>query len=186
MKITSIGSVHGRFQLFHNDHLRYITTALNQCDIIIIGITSYVNSELTYIDKASHRSIPKNNPFTYYERTQIISSALDECGIQSNRYFFTPFPIETPDILYQFIPVNIACFTTVYDDWNREKVKILEEYGYQVNVLWESDNKLITGSNLREKIIIGDESWMEDVPKATIEAVNVLNIRHRLKRQVLS
>jgi len=35
------GSIHGRFQPFHNEHLDYVLRALDRCDFLWIGITQY-------------------------------------------------------------------------------------------------------------------------------------------------
>nr|WP_319490981.1 hypothetical protein [uncultured Desulfobacter sp.] len=177
---VEIGSVHGRFQLFHNDHLRYVLAAIERCDFLIVGVTSFVNTELTLMEKARHRALPRNNPFTYYERTQVIREALVDSGVSSSHFSFSPFPIEQPELLPQFVPLDVKCYTTVYDEWNRQKVKTLLDTGYDVEVMWESDNKEIAGSELREKILNGDESWKKFVPEASVKAVAALGIRHRI------
>jgi len=182
MKKCDSGCVHGRFQLFHNDHLRYIMKGFERSESLIIGITSFINSDLITMEAAKHRAVPQNNPFTYYERTEVISNALDDAGVSSDKYSFSPFPIEQPEFLPQFIPYNILCFTTIYDDWNREKVKTLRDRGYEVEVLWESKIKKIEGSNLRDKILRGDDAWKYSVPSATIDAVKSLDIYNRIKK----
>ena len=35
-----IGVVCGRFQIFHNEHLQYVMAAKEQCEHLIVGITS--------------------------------------------------------------------------------------------------------------------------------------------------
>ena len=44
--MIELGFIHGRFQLFHNDHLRYALLAKEQCKKLIVGITSPENASL--------------------------------------------------------------------------------------------------------------------------------------------
>jgi nicotinamide mononucleotide adenylyltransferase len=173
-------SVHGRFQPFHNEHLAYVSEAKHRCDFLWIGITKYdiTPSEFTPLGRPRER--PENNPLTYFERITIIAESLIEAGIPRGSFGFVPFPIETPQRLPEFMPVSIPCFTTICEDWNKEKIKILRSYGYSVTVLWERDRKLITGGAIREEIIQGGVDWHSLVPPATVRAVKALNLRKRL------
>jgi nicotinamide-nucleotide adenylyltransferase len=38
--MEELGFIHGRFQLFHNDHLNYALLAKSQCKKLIVVITS--------------------------------------------------------------------------------------------------------------------------------------------------
>ena len=42
--MIELGFIHGRFQLFHNEHLRYALLAKKQCKKLIVGITSPENA----------------------------------------------------------------------------------------------------------------------------------------------
>ena len=180
--LHSIGSVHGRFQVFHNDHLDYLLAGLAQCEHLLVGITSYLVTSLSQSDTAPHRGQAQNNPLTYFERCGMIRQSLIERGIDVARFTFTPFPIETPTLLPQFIPISIPCLTTVYDDWNREKVRLLREAHYQVVVLWERSEKKMSGSDIRQQIAAGSTEWRQLVPPATVRAVEELDLSSRLRR----
>ena len=39
--MIELGFIHGRFQLFHNDHLQYALLAKEQCKKLIVGITNF-------------------------------------------------------------------------------------------------------------------------------------------------
>jgi len=177
---VAAGSVHGRFQPFHNEHLEYALAAKRQCEFLWIGITKYdiTPSEFTPLGRPRER--PENNPLTYFERVSIIAEALIEAGVERSLFAFVPFPIETPRRLSEFMPTSVPCFTTVCEDWNREKITILRGYGYTVNVLWERTKKLVSGGQIREDIINGGTAWRPMVPGATARGLDRLNMRERL------
>jgi nicotinamide mononucleotide adenylyltransferase len=170
------GSVHGRFQPFHNEHLEYVTAAHRNCRFLWIGITKY---DLEVSPLGREREKPENNPLTYLERISIIAEALSDIGISRESFAFVPFPIEHPQKLKQFLSTSVLCFTTICEPWNREKIKVLEGEGYSVRVLWERDKK-VAGHAIREQIIRGETGWKENVPPATARAVDRLGVRGRL------
>jgi nicotinamide mononucleotide adenylyltransferase len=174
------GSAHGRFQPFHNEHLEYVLAARRECRFLWIGMTKY-DLDLETSPLGRDREKPENNPLTYYERIAIIREALTDCGVAPETFNFIPFPIEHPHKLKQFLSTAVPCFTTICEDWNREKIKVLEGEGYVVKVLWEREKK-VTGRDVRERIIRGDHAWREMVPSATARAVERLNIQDRLRR----
>jgi nicotinamide mononucleotide adenylyltransferase len=178
--MIAAGSVHGRFQPFHNDHLEYVLAAKEQCRFLWVGITKYdiTPSEASPLARARER--PDHNPLTYFERINMIASALLESGVSRESFGFVPFPIETPSRLPAFMPTSIPCFTTIREEWNKEKIRVLEARGYQVIVLWERPDKIIYGGFIREDILNGGTQWKEMVPPATMKAAEQLNLRQRL------
>jgi cytidyltransferase-like protein len=178
--MLAMASVHGRFQPFHNGHLEYALAAKKRCDFLWIGITKFDITPAEFNLLGRPRELPENNPLTFYERVMIISAAFEQVGIERGAYGFVPFPIETPNRLSEFLPPSVPCFTTVCEDWNKEKIAILKRYGYTVNVLWERPTKTITGSRIREDIISGGDMWRTLVPPATARAVDELKIKERL------
>ena len=179
MNEISEGSVHGRFQPFHNEHLEYVLAAHRACEFLWVGITKY-DLDLETSPLGREREKPENNPLSYFERVTIIGEALVEAGLQRSAFSFVPFPIEHPTKLKQFLAPSVPCFTTICEEWNREKIKVLEAQGYTVRVLWEHD-KNVTGRNIREQIISGDRGWRQQVPNATVRAVDRLDLRSRLR-----
>jgi nicotinamide mononucleotide adenylyltransferase len=180
MSIATVGSVHGRFQPFHNEHLEYVIEAKKQCEFLWIGLTKYdiSPSDSTPLGRARER--PENNPLTYFERLNMIMESLVEAGVEKGTFGFVPFPIETPQRLPEFLPISVPCFTTVCEEWNREKIRILRGYGYNVIVLWERTKKIVTGGTIREDIISGGSAWRSMVPPGTMRAIERLNLRDRL------
>ena len=161
------GVIHGRFQGLHNGHMEYLLTAKKRCDFLVIGITNFlgnaVDSEISRID--DHRLSEEGNPFSFYERLEMISGALIEAGVPREEFTVVPFPIENPEQIKNFVPGNAVYFMTIYDEWGKEKKKRLEELGLSVEVMWERTEaqKPISGSLVRERIKSGKE-WKNLVP----------------------
>jgi nicotinamide mononucleotide adenylyltransferase len=174
------GSVHGRFQPFHNEHLEYVLAAKKECEFLWIGITKFDIAPIEGNPLARDRERPENNPFTFFERMSMIMESLVDAGVKKDAFGFVPFPIETFHKLPDFMPLNIPCFTTICEAWNREKIRVLSTLGYEVVVLWEKESKTISGAEVRAGIIAGDDRWEAMVPAATRRWIRILNIRERL------
>ena len=163
--MVELGFIHGRFQLFHNDHLQYALLAKEKCKKLIVGITSPENATLIREDIDPHRSEEASNPFTYYERFNMIKLALLEAGISREDFEIVPYPIERPEILYNYVPLSATSFFTIYDDWGYEKLHRLGELGYGTHVLFDKREKAMCSTEIRHKIVNGDD-WSHMVPKA--------------------
>ena len=168
--MVELGFIHGRFQLFHNDHLNYALLAKGQCEKLIVGITSPENASLIREEIDPHRSEAASNPFTYYERYNMIKLALLEAGVKREDFEIVPYPIERPEILYNYVPLNATSFFTIYDDWGYEKLHRLRELGYGTNVLFDKREKAMCSTEIRQKIFKGDE-WKDMVPNAVYEYI---------------
>lgn len=176
-----IASAHGRFQPLHSGHLEYLLAAKARCTFLWIGITQYEVDSPIEVSADDHRHLRRNNPLTYFERAEMLRDAMGDAGVASMAYGIGPFPIERPDALHQFLPVSVPIFTTIYDDWNRHKVAVLREAGYQVMVLWEREAKEHSGSEIRRLIVEGNPLWHELVPQATVQALESLHVAERLR-----
>src|SRR5712692_168856 len=170
-----------RFQPFHNGHLEYVLAAQKRSSFLWVGITKYDIdvSELSPLGR--HREKPENNHLTYHERLVMIGAALSERGVPRDAFAFIPFPIEKPAKLPQFLPVSVPCFTTICEEWNREKIQVLKSQGYEVIVLWERERKEITGGEVRDDMIRGGTRWRELVPSATIQYAHEFKLQERLR-----
>ena len=146
-----------------------------------IGITKFDidTTELSPLGRTREKA--ENNPLTYHQRITMIAGALTENGIRPDEFAFIPFPIEKPSKLGQFLPASVPCFTTVYEEWNREKISVLESHGYKVIVLWERQTKEISGGEIRNDMIAGGSKWKKLVPNATVEYVEKFGLIERLR-----
>lgn len=168
-----MGSVHGRFQPFHNGHLDYVLEAFGRADFLWVGLTQIFIPISDDLNEAG-REKATSNPLTFRDRCELVDAALTGAGISRDRFRITPFPIETPERLEQFIPNGCLCFTTLVNEWNDEKVKRLNSNGFPTEILGLSvpDNMRVTsGAEIRRLIRAKDPSWARFVPPAVAELI---------------
>jgi cytidyltransferase-like protein len=172
--VNHAGSIHGRFQPFHNGHLAYALAALEHVDTLYIGLTRVLSEPGIGQTTAPHRLDPRSNPLSYFERVEVVSAALTAAGVRKDHFSVGPFPIEVPGRLPEFWPTNLTCFTTIVDEWNREKVKALRDVGYNVVVLEgvvSDPTSVRTGTQIRAMIRDRSDEWKLYVPSATVPLV---------------
>lgn len=177
-----IGVVHGRFQLLHNDHVKYILKAYERCDHLIIGICNPDYLHTGYSVENPHRSLQSENPFSYYERFRMIKGTMQECGISLDKFDVVPFPINVPELIFNYAPKEATYYLTIYDAWGYRKKELLESLGCKTRVLWEItiDNKGISGRDVRQRIKNGQE-WKQYVPNYVYKYV----IDNRLDKLII-
>lgn len=176
-------SIHGRFQPFHNGHLAYLTAALERTDFLIVGITQHMIRRMVQVTApdAVHRGAPHSNPLSYYERATIIDAVLADLEVSRDRYTITPFPIEDPAQLVDFVPSAVPILTTTYDRWNEAKIATLRAEGFEVDNLWTAETKAVEGHVVRRLIEQGDDTWRELVPAAVVPFVEGFGVGERLR-----
>lgn len=131
-----IGIIHGRFQVLHNDHLKYLLAGKALCDHLVVGITNPDPTLTTLEPSNPERSQPENNPLTYYERCRMVHAALTESGVAKESFTVVPMPITHPELLRNYIPCDGVCYLTIYDEWGREKEARLAALGLKTHVMW--------------------------------------------------
>ena len=175
------GVVQGRFQVFHNDHLKYLVEAKTRCRRLVVGITN-PDPALTRDDEADpNRSLEYNNPLTYFERHIMVKEVLLEQGFEPRNFHVVPLPINIPELYHYYVPMDAVFFITIYDDWGRRKLFRFQEMGLRTEVLWEKtvDEKQIAGADIRRKIVAG-LPWEEHVPPAAARMLKDWGIQKRL------
>lgn len=178
-----IGVVHGRFQPFHIGHLDYVMKAKEHCDFLYIGITnpdpSLTKPHKTNLKRASITS----NPFKYYERLEMIKTTLINEGIKECNFEIIPFPINFPQYIKCYVPLNGIFFITIYDDWGYSKKEVLESLHLTVRVLQEGskDLKLAEGTKIRKLMREGME-WEKFVPNSVVKFISN---NHLIKKRLL-
>lgn len=174
-------SAHGRFQPIHNGHLEYIFEAKRRCRFLYVGITQHITSRLLEVSgSAPHRSDPLANPLTYYERQAMIREVLLEAGLPRAEFAIVPFPVEDIAVLPEFLPLGIPILTTIYEEWNRAKIALLEAAGYQVEVLYSDRPRRYSGSEIRKLLLAGDDAYEEMIPSAALRWIEAVDLRRRL------
>jgi nicotinamide mononucleotide adenylyltransferase len=182
-KKDEIGVIHGRFQPLHNGHMEdYVLPAAARCERLIVGIANS-DPSLTAPHPANPvRAESGSNPFTYYERAMMIRSALVETGIQQSRFMIVPFPINRPELLKHYVPLDATFYVTIYDNWGRYKRELLKSLGLKVEVLFvrESSEKILSATRIRE-LIAGQGAWQSLVPPAVAESICRTHLDERIR-----
>ena len=176
------GVIHGRFQILHNDHVKFLLAGKKLCNHLIVGITNPDPTLTKAHDSNPHRSTLIANPLTYYERYVMIRETLLEKGLELSEFSIVPFPINVPELLKYYVPMDVPFFLSIYDDWGRQKKKYLESLGLNVHVLWEVplEKKGLSGNDIRESMLKGGQ-WEHLVPPVVAKLVENWDIINRLK-----
>jgi cytidyltransferase-like protein len=163
------GVVLGRFQPLHLGHMEYLEAAREKVDQLVIGITNPDTATLIHDSADPRRSLGENNPFSYFDRHQMVTASLTELGWTCNDFVVVPAPINTPQEMKPYLPPPRATtvYITVYDAWGDRKADLMRKIGYSVSVLWrrERADRLTSGTDLRRAMRTG-EPWRELVPGA--------------------
>jgi nicotinamide-nucleotide adenylyltransferase len=178
-----IGVIHGRFQVLHNDHIKYLMAGKKLCKYLVVGITNPDPSLTRDSDTNPHRSTPFANPLTYYERYLMTQAALIEQGLRLTEFSIVPFPINVPELIKYYVPLDAIFFLTIYDDWGRQKREYLQSLGLKIHVLWEVpiEQKGLSSSDIRESMMKG-EKWEHHVPSSVAKLMKQWKIAKRLKQ----
>ena len=180
--MTETGVIHGRFQVLHNDHLKYLLAGWKRCKHLVVGITN-PDPTLTRDDPADpERSLPTSNPLSYYERYMLIQTALLEAGLKAEKFAVAPFPINLPEIYRHYVPLEAVFFLTIYDAWGERKLHHFESLGLKTEILWRKrlEEKGLSGASIRKKMISG-EPWEHLTPPSTARLLKEWDIPGRLR-----
>ncbi len=177
-----LGVIHGRFQILHNDHIKYLMAGKELCKNLVVGITNPDPSLTRDSDTNPHRSTPIANPLTYYERYVMIQAALLEQDLSLSEFSIVPFPINVPELIKYYVPLDVIFFLTIYDEWGRQKKKYFESLGLKIHLLWEVpiEKKGLSSSDIREAMIKG-EKWEHFLPLCVVKLMKEWDISQRLK-----
>jgi hypothetical protein len=86
-------------------------------------------------------------------------------------------------MLTQFVPRTWTVVTTLHEEWNHEKVRVLTRLGYVVRVVCDGETKLARGSDIRAMLRAGNEQWREFVPQTTASILDKLSVPERLRKE---
>ncbi len=177
-----IGVIHGRFQILHNDHLRYLLAGKALCRHLVVAVTN-PDPLLTRKENADPvRHDPLENPLTYYERHILVRETLLQAGVAWQDFTIVPLPISEPERYRYYVPLDAIFFLSIYDDWGRRKRHYFESLGLRVHVLWEvpPEKKGISAGDIRRRMITG-RSWEHLVPACVASLMRTWGIEQRLK-----
>lgn len=177
-----IGIIHGRFQMLHIGHMEYLLAGKERCEYLLIGITNPDISSMKHSDANPHRSTLLANPLTYFERFQMISGAMLEAGVNRREFDIVPFPINYPELLFNYVPLSAKYYMTIYDEWSNEKQTSLQKLGCNIEIMWtrEVSEKVTSGSEVRN-CIIHEEPWKHLVPQSVFNYITENSIDERIR-----
>ena len=180
--MTDLGVIHGRFQVLHNDHMKYLLAGKVRCKHLIIGITNPDPSLVRQDSTDEARSQAAANPLTYYERYVMIREAMLDVEIDHLDFSIVPLPINVPELFKYYVPTDARFFLTIYDDWGRRKLEIMRTLGLKTEVMWERspEEKGITSSQVRDLMNNG-ELWEHLVPPSVAKLMNWWKIPDRIR-----
>jgi nicotinamide-nucleotide adenylyltransferase len=167
--LVNRGLLVGRFQPFHKGHLHVIHDILDKVDEIIVAIGSA---------QCSHTI---NDPFTAGERIEMIRATLTSEHVESSKYLLIPVTdINDNRLWVSHVVTLVPHFDVVFS--NKPLVKILfSEAGYKVQPIKFYQRELFSATDIRKKIIDGDEEWKSLVPNEVANFILAIKGDERLK-----
>ncbi len=162
-------------------HMEYLLEGKSRCDLLYVGITN-PDPSLTKENAADlKRSRDDANPFTYYERLEMLRDALLEAQVPRSQFEIIPFPINAPHLIRFYAPESATYFVTIYDDWGRAKAETLKQLGLSVEVMWQRNmsERFTTGTEVRQLMANG-RPWQSLVPKSVAEYISSRGLDTRI------
>ena len=147
------GLMIGRFQPFHNGHLKLAHQILDDCEVLIIAIGS---SQFNYTF---------SNPFTAGERVSLIHDSLVQDNIDLKRVYIIPIlNLENNSIWVQHLKSMLPKFDTIYTG-NKFVVELFSHSSeiFDVRTPKFYDKNNCNGTNIRMNIVMNKE-WKDFVP----------------------
>lgn len=183
--LEKYGVIHGRFQPLHHGHMEYLLAGKSRCEFLFIGITNPDPALTSENTTHPSRSLPLSNPFTYFERLLMLRDALVENGVKREEFEVVPFPINYPNLIRYYVPMDALFFVTVYDEWGWDKVRVLQSLNVRFDIMWERDmsERFTTGTEVRN-LIVANEKWEHLVPKAVEAVIKGKHLDKRLRETV--
>lgn len=181
--MDEVGVIHGRFQMLHKGHMEYLLAGKERCRYLIIGICNPDVSLAAYSSASPKRSTEKANPLSYYERFQMIRGSMLEAGVPLEEFDIVPFPINYPELIFNYVPRDAKYYMTIYDQWGYEKKKSLEKLGCDIEIMWiRSDaDRFTSGTEVRSFIHAGKE-WRQLVPDFVYKYMVSNKIDQRIRK----
>ena len=159
----------GRFQPFHLGHLGAVKAVLKEVDelVIVIGSAQYSHS--------------LNDPFTAGERLIMIRFALREAKLSSSRLWIVPVPDVNLHMLWVsavegYTPKFKVCYTN-----EPLTHRLFAEAGYTVKSIPFFDRKQYMSTVIRQRMLRGDDSWRDLVPKSVADFIDEIDGVNRLR-----
>ncbi len=157
----------GRFQPFHNSHLINIRSISKKFDEVIIGIGS------------SQEKNTFENPFSYYERRQMIYNVFKKSTIKNFKIYAIPDFYDDKKWI-NYIKNRLPRFELAYSG-NIWSLKCFKKFNFKFKKI--NLKKGISGTIIRERIARdkNDKNWKSLVPKEIADYIEKIKGRERIK-----
>ena len=165
-----LAAVHGRFQPPHNGHVRYILAALDRADHVFVGICTPAICTPEEAASTGYPCTAAENPFTFAQRAEMLTLALEAAGIAQERYSFADFPSDYAGVTALF-PTGTAFFLASTGNSDTAKATHLERLGLATEtvITLPNDEWRERGGDIRQGLADGTDDWARLVPPAIAE-----------------
>jgi nicotinamide-nucleotide adenylyltransferase len=164
--------VTGRFQPVHEQHLELFEIALRDADHLVIAITNPDPGARHEEPTSAHRHHLSANPFTYFERVQLLGAALAGRGL-TRLTTIVPFDLTRSEHWPEYVPLRTRHLVRAYSPWERHKAQMLATGGYQVTLIEGDPERRLSSSDIRARIEQG-RSYADLVPKDVVPVLHSL------------
>lgn len=177
-----VGVIHGRFQVLHNDHLKYLLSGKALCRHLVVGITNPEPMLVRQEAADPKRNHVLANPLTYYERYQMVKMVMGAEGVGQEAFSIVPLPINLPDRYQYYVPMDAIFFLTIYDQWGERKLHYFESQGLKTHILRRvsPEEKGLSATDVRQLMLSG-ASWEHLVPPSAAKLLKSIDLPSRLK-----
>jgi nicotinamide-nucleotide adenylyltransferase len=153
--MANVGLFVGRFQPFHKGHMAVVQGMMKVCDQVIVGMGSSQFSRTDF------------NPFTADERRQMIGSAIEESGLDLEKFTLVELPDLPADAGWVDSVLKITGPVTKVWSGNEHTKKLFEAAGVPVQNI--SPVPGISATAIRGSIVKADGVWHKQVPKEVLD-----------------
>jgi nicotinamide mononucleotide adenylyltransferase len=165
---TPWGCVIGRFQPFHNDHYSLVNEAYHHHGRVVVAVTNADPTWQTSVPEAPHRHLDAANPFTFWQRHDLIAASLaDTIAPQALR--IVPFPMHNAALWRFYIPDDSECWVRERGPWERRKIDELSR-SYRMHALPAVASD-VSGSQIREMLSDDNPAWRSFVPQPAVTLI---------------
>ena len=162
---TTRGILIGRFQPFHDGHMRVVEDIIDEVDELVLGIGSA---------DASHEP---RNPFTAGERIMMIQNTLAE--LDGTTYVVPLDDMDRNSVWVSHVESMSPWFDVAYSN-NPLVIRLFREAGTDVRQTEMFDREQLKGSEIR-KLMARNDDWTQFVPEAVVEVVEEVDGINRMQ-----
>ena len=163
---TMRGFYIGRFQPYHDGHHRMVEEIVSEVDELVLGIGSAGHSHST------------QNPFTAGERVMMITKAVTEFDVTT--YVVPIEDLDRNSVWVSHVQSMSPTFDVAYSN-NPLVIQLFNEADVEVRQSPMFNRKVLEGSELRERMIAGDD-WRHLVPEPVVDVIAEIGGIERLQR----